>query len=621
MPLTCPDRDKENQKLIMNSDESGLPAPVRPPSAHPSATVDQIRYPGIADLLSRLHFSPEDGHIWLHDQRMLMLHATAMGVLRRELIESLGIEKARGLLTRMGYNSGAHDAELARRFRPDAPLTDMFAVGPQLHMLEGLVAVEPIKLEMDVEKGRYYGEFRWRNASEDEEHVRIYGIGAEPVCWMQIGYACGYTSVFMGKPVLYREIECRAMGNDSCRIIGKPADEWGEEADDDRRFLKAQTFTGGVSSTGRSSADDARNAAAPFKDDSVVGVSAGFNAVCHMVKRVASTRATVLFLGESGVGKEVFARTLHRISERADGPFIAVNCAAIPESLIEAELFGVERGAYTGATQTRPGRFERADGGTLFLDEIGILSHTAQGKLLRALQEGEIERVGGTQTRHVDVRVIAATNLDLKEESRAGRFREDLYFRLNVFPVFVPPLRNRREDIPILLNHFLRKFAVRHARNVMGFTARAIEAMLAYPFPGNIREMQNMIERGVILAPEGGAIDVGHLFARGEYADSGMLAIGDAGVLSTSAARDQLSVGESGNEALDRISRKVSSLLRGDDGDSAAADTVSLDDIETTLIKSAVERAQGNLSAAARMLGITRPQLAYRLKSKGVRQP
>jgi transcriptional regulator with GAF, ATPase, and Fis domain len=328
----------------------------------------------------------------------------------------------------------------------------------------------------------------------------------------------------------------------------------------------------------------------------------------------------VLFLGESGVGKEVFARTLHRISERADGPFIAVNCAAIPESLIEAELFGVERGAYTGATQTRPGRFERADGGTLFLDEIGILSHTAQGKLLRALQEGEIERVGGAQTRHVDVRVVAATNLDLKEESRAGRFREDLYFRLNVFPVVVPPLRNRREDVPVLMNHFLRKFAARHGRNVLGFTARAIEAMLTYPFPGNIREMQNMIERGVILAPDGGAIDVGHLFARGEYADSSLFGIGNAGILSTSAAMDQLN-GDSGNEAFDRISRKVSALLRGDAADAAGADTMSLDDIETTLIKSAVARAHGNLSAAARMLGITRPQLAYRLKSKGLRHP
>jgi DNA-binding NtrC family response regulator/predicted hydrocarbon binding protein len=582
--------------------------------------VDSLRYPDIADLMSRLHFAPADGRIWLDDQRMLLVHTGSIGVMRRELIDSLGIDAARGLLTRMGYNSGAVDAELARKIRPDSSITEMFSVGPQLHMLEGMTAVEPVRLEINVEKGECYGEFLWKNCAEDEEHIRIYGIGAEPVCWTQIGYASGYTSVFMGRPILYRELECRALGQTHCRIVGKPVEEWGDEAADDLHFMQAQSFTQGLSAAssrhepGVAALQDVP-APTAFGDDNMVGASPGFNAVCHMIRRVASTRATVLFLGESGVGKEVCARTLHRISACCDGPFIAVNCAAIPEALVESELFGVERGGFTDATQSRPGRFERANGGTLFLDEIGILSMTAQGKLLRALQEGEIERIGDTQTRRVNVRVVAATNLDLKDEIRAGRFREDLYFRLNVFPIRVPSLRERREDLPVLLNHMLRKYRERHLRDVTGFTGRALDAMLNYGWPGNIREMENIVERGVILAPHGGAIDIGHLFTSGETIDAKLFGLGTDGSLAPSGSL--LEQAAKGQEAeVERVTRKVNSLLMGLAGD---VDTTSLDDIETALLRSAVQRAQGNLSAAARTLGITRPQLVYRLKTRGLR--
>ncbi|WP_240159050.1 MULTISPECIES: sigma-54-dependent Fis family transcriptional regulator [Burkholderiaceae] len=605
------------------------------------ACVDSLRYPDIADLMSRLHFSPGDGRIWLGDQRMLLVHAGSVGAMRRELIDSLGLDAARGLLTRMGYNSGARDAELARKARPDSSITEMFAVGPQLHMLEGVTVVEPVRLELDVEKGQYYGEFVWKNCAEDEEHIRTYGIGAEPVCWTQIGYASGYTSVFMGRPIVYREVECRALGQPQCRIVGKPVEEWGDEAADDLRFMQAQSFTQGLSA-GAAKRDiqrdmphdtqhDARREAkgnanlamfgdtrpptpTAFDDDNMVGASPGFNAVCHMIRRVANTRATVLFLGESGVGKEVCARTLHRISGCGNGPFVAVNCAAIPEALVESELFGVERGGFTDATQSRPGRFERADGGTLFLDEIGILSLTAQGKLLRALQEGEIERVGDTQTRRVNVRVIAATNLDLKDEIRAGRFREDLYFRLNVFPIRVPSLRERREDLPVLLNHMLHKYRERHARDVTGFTGRALDALLSYGWPGNIREMENLVERGVILAPDGGAIDIGHLFTSGETIDAQMFGLGINGSLMPSdSLLDQKAAADG---EVERVVRKVNDLLMGASGE---IEPTSLDDIETALLKSAVQRAQGNLSAAARTLGITRPQLVYRLKTRGLR--
>ena len=585
-----------------------------------SAGVDSLRYPDIADLMSRLHFVPEEGRIWLDDQRMVLIHTGAVGAMRRELIESLGIDAARGLLTRMGYNSGARDAELARKVRPSNSVTEMFAVGPQLHMLEGITAVEPVRLEIDVERGKYYGEFIWKQCSEDEEHIRIYGIGAEPVCWTQIGYASGYTSVFMGRPILYREIECRALGQPHCRIVGKPVEEWGETAADDLRFMQAQSFSQGLSASVAQRAPEVSSpSAAPaptaFGDDNMVGASPGFNAVCHMLRRVATTQATVLFLGESGVGKEVCARTLHRISNCSAGPFVAVNCAAIPEQLVEAELFGVEKGAFTDATKSREGRFERANGGTLFLDEVGILSMTAQGKLLRALQEGEIERVGDSQTRRVNVRVVAATNLDLRDEIRAGRFREDLFFRLNVFPITVPSLRERREDVPVLLNHMLRKYGQRHGRVVTGFTGRALDALLSYDWPGNIREMENIVERGVILAPDRGAIDISHLFTSGEQINTALFGIGTDGSLMASKMLDRDQAGAADGE-IDRVTRKVNHLLLGL-GDEQAS--TSLDDIETALLKSAVQRAQGNLSAAARTLGITRAQLVYRLKSRGLR--
>jgi two-component system response regulator HydG len=331
----------------------------------------------------------------------------------------------------------------------------------------------------------------------------------------------------------------------------------------------------------------------------MVGVSSAFKSACHLLSRVAPTQATVLFTGESGVGKELFANMLHRISPRKDKPFIALNCAAIPETLIESELFGVERGAFTGATISRPGRFARAAGGTLFLDEVGTLSLVSQGKLLRALQEGEIERVGGSRTLKVDVRVVAATNVDLHAEVRAGRFREDLFFRLEVFPIHLPPLRERREDIPLLLNHFLHRYSQRHGRRVRGYTHRVVKALLNYDFPGNIRELQNLVERGVINADEGGAIDVPHMLRREQLRDEHTLTIGATGNLASEEAAPPPAPATS----------LLARLLEPGQG------TISLDDVERRLIDDAVSRADGNLSAAARLLGLTRAQLAYRLKT------
>jgi two-component system response regulator HydG len=240
----------------------------------------------------------------------------------------------------------------------------------------------------------------------------------------------------------------------------------------------------------------------------VVGESPAVRAVLALVRQVAPTDATVLVQGESGTGKELVARALHDLSPRRGRPFIRVNCAALPETLLESELFGYEKGAFTGAAGRKEGRFQLADGGTLLLDEVGDLSPLTQAKLLRVLQEGEFEPLGATRTLRVDVRVVAATNQDLGELVKAKRFREDLYYRLQVITITVPPLRDRREDIPLLAQHFLRRFAAKNHRELDGFSEAALARLTDYPWPGNVRELEHAIERAVILA-RGRLLDVG----------------------------------------------------------------------------------------------------------------
>jgi two-component system, NtrC family, response regulator HydG len=448
----------------------------------------------------------------------------------------------------------------------------------------------------------------WHHSSEDDEHIDAYGIGTEPACWLQLGYAMGYVTGMLGRLVVFREVECRSMGSPVCRVVGKTADAWGDVSEDLRylnaqQFLSTQAFGTHAESASAPRAVLGTKSLLPEGDaQQMVGVSSAFKSACHMLSRVAPTRATVLFTGESGVGKELFAAMLHRISPRQHKPFVALNCAAIPETLMEAELFGVERGAYTGAVASREGRFERADGGTLFLDEIGTLSLVGQGKLLRALQEGEVERVGGTRPLKVDVRVIAATNVDLQAEVKAGRFREDLYFRLAVFPIHLPPLRERRDDIPLLMNYFMHRYSRLHGREVLGYTPRAVKALLNYDFPGNIRELQNMVERGVISADDGGVIDLPHLLRREQLGEAFLYSLDARGALASGGEAQAADAPPAGTSLFERLVEP-------------GCDAVPLEAVERRLMDEAVARANGNLSAAARLLGLTRAQLAYRLKA------
>jgi two-component system response regulator HydG len=237
-----------------------------------------------------------------------------------------------------------------------------------------------------------------------------------------------------------------------------------------------------------------------LRQGAVIGASPAFRRMMTLVEQVADSSATVLVQGESGTGKELVARAIHERSARRNGPFVAVNCAALPETLLESELFGYERGAFTGAAGRKEGRFELADGGTLFLDEVADLSAVTQPKILRMLQEGEFERLGGTKSIRVDVRVVAATNQDLAQMVRDKRFREDLYYRLNVITITVPPLRERREDIRVLAEHFLRVYAAKNNRHLDGFADEVLRRLEGYSWPGNVRELENIVERGVVLA-------------------------------------------------------------------------------------------------------------------------
>lgn len=552
--------------------------------------------PSSADLRRLIRFSAVDGRIWLAGQRMMLVHASALGALRREAMNAAGPEHTRRLFTRAGFAAGTSDAALAKRIRSNASLFDMFAVGPNLHMLEGAVQVTPLCFEADPETGHYYGEFRWDHSWEAEVHKRDFGEQNHPVCWMLIGYASGYTSAFMGRPILYKETRCVGCGDAHCHIIGKPQEEW-PDAEEIMSYFREDSMLRTMQDLQTEIEILRSEISADANKTQLIGQSPAFKRAYALLQNAASTEVTVLLTGETGVGKERFARALHAMSPRAEGPFVAINCAAIPHDLIESELFGAEKGAYTGAQISRPGRFERADGGTLLLDEIGELPLLAQAKLLRVIQEGEVERLGSTRTRKIDVRLVAATNRDLEQEVKNGRFRIDLFYRLNVYPIRIPALRERQEDIRPLVDAMLERFATKHKKPVPILTDYAYEALRKHDWPGNVRELENLAERAVILSKPGEFVDAYDLFPG--IALPGGRTVTAHGYLSDHSP----------------IELDCQSLL-----EQMQTSGVGLEELEQNLLHEAVEKANGNLSAAARLLGVTRPQLSYRLQRKLYRE-
>jgi DNA-binding NtrC family response regulator len=472
-------------------------------------------------LAELLDFRPDQGVIRLHDQRVVILSAAAMGLLRKELVDTLGRDTARRLLLRFGFADGYHDAvNLRERSSWSSPVEGLRA-GAMLHTLEGIVRADVRRIEYDVETGRFEEEVAWSDSYEAEQHLHHYGRSTTPVCWSLVGYSSGFASACTGKEIYFREESCLGQGAKRCVTIGRDADGWGAEIDAIRADFQAADLGQEVErlreAVGKRLKElDRREQLLERRERELnllrervkrhttarhfVAGSAAMQEVLELAARVAPLDTTVLVYGESGTGKEFIVRMIHEQSPRAGAPFVSINCAALTETLLESELFGHVRGAFTGAVRDKAGLFEVAGNGTMFLDEIGEVAPTVQAKLLRALQEREIRRVGAERSIKVHARVVAATNRDLKAAVDAGAFRQDLYFRLGAFIITVPPLRDRREDIPPLVHHFLVRAASRMKKDVRAVSADAMSALMNHPWPGNVRELEHAVERAVILA-------------------------------------------------------------------------------------------------------------------------
>ena len=542
-------------------------------------------------LAELLDFRPDLGIIRLHEQRVVILSAAAMGLLRKELIDTFGPDIARRLLLRFGYADGYHDAvNLRERFRWSDPLEGLRA-GVVLHRLEGIVRADVIRLDRGADGG-FDAEFAWHDSYEAEQHVHHFGTSPGPVCWSLTGYVSGYASACLGQEVYFRESACMGQGAKRCTIIGKDAAGWRADLDAlrtefqgpglkqeiERLQLAVRRRLHDVRKRERllerreRELDSLRDRITQHAESRRFVVrSPAMQEVLELAAQVAPLDTTVLVYGESGTGKEFVVRMIHDQSPRASGPFISVNCAALTETLLESELFGHVRGAFTGAVRDKAGLFELASNGTLFLDEIGEVAPAIQAKLLRALQEREIRRVGGERTIKVNARVVAATNRDLQAAIAAGSFREDLYFRLGAFVMSIPPLRERREDIPPMVHEFVRRAATRMGKEVRNVSADAMRLLIRYSWPGNVRELEHAIERAVILA-RGTSITV--------------------------------------RELAPEIAQGTSPARTGD--------TLNLKAQEQRLIRAALERFDGNRRRAAEALNISPVTLWRKMKEYGL---
>jgi DNA-binding NtrC family response regulator len=457
-----------------------------------------------------LELDPEGGVIRFAGQRAILLDAVAMGLLRKYLVENFGLMAARTVLTQFGFAHGWRMAEAMQAEFKWSSDEEWRHAGTRIHALEGLFRVEPGG------KGPLSKEGVMLVASyEAEQHLLHFGRADAPMCWTICGLTSGYLSRTVGQEIYVLEDRCMGRGDVACRLFGRTREEWGDERAEEIRFFKpnrlkecldvslhrvTETLKAAERKLGehrRALVRVARDVAEPL---GIVAKSPTMRQLVDLASRVAKVDSTVLITGESGSGKERIARLVHEESTRAAGPFIAVNCGAITETLLESELFGHARGAFTGATSDRPGLFEAANGGTLLLDEVGEVSPGMQVKLLRTLQEREIRRVGENKSRRVDVRVVAATNRDLAHGVAGGSFRQDLYYRLKVVELHVPPLRERRDDVLPLARVLLADAALRMNRKISGLAPAAADQLLRFEWPGNVRELENAMERAVALA-------------------------------------------------------------------------------------------------------------------------
>jgi two-component system, NtrC family, response regulator HydG len=457
-----------------------------------------------------LELDPDGGLIRFAGRRALLLDAVAMGVLRQYLVDNFGLTAARAVLTQFGFAHGWRMAEAMKTEFMWENDDEWRRAGPRIHALGGLFRVQPGSEDPLSEIGTTL-----LASYEAEQHLLHFGRAESPVCWTICGLMSGYVSRTTDREIYVLEDNCLGEGHAACHLLGRTRDEWGDEHAEELAFFESgrleeslDVSLSRVTGTLREAEDKLRahrqvlmrvapEVEAPL---GIIASSPRMRRTVELAQRVAKVDATVLITGESGVGKERIARLVHDESTRAAGPFIAVNCGAITETLLESELFGHKRGAFTGATSDRFGLFETANHGTLLLDEVGEVSPGMQVKLLRVLQEREIRRVGESRSRPVDVRVLAATNRDLAHGVASGAFRQDLYYRLKVVELHVPPLRDRRDDILPLARVLLADAMGRMGRKISGLIPRAADQLLRYDWPGNVRELENAMERAVALA-------------------------------------------------------------------------------------------------------------------------
>ena len=552
----------------------------------------------LSQVTPHIVFSSDEGKVWLNEQRVMLFSQAALGKFRKEVYDTIGQDRCKAFFLRLGYQLGILDGELARSSGAEMPIKDRFNLGPELHALRGMVLPELQRLVVSEKGGEFICEVVWFNSYEVEICANEMGPMDEPGCWNLTGYASGYSSALLQREIFFQELECHSCGGDRCFAIGKPAAEW-DNYEQLKRYYEPDPLLEELSKLQTTVEALKESLNEGDKLPNIVGSSKPFKHALEMVTKASDSKVSVLLLGETGVGKEVLARAVHITSDRADKPFIAVNCAAIPPDLIESELFGVEKGAYTGANQSRMGRFERADKGTIMLDEVIELTPRAQATLLRVLQEGEFERVGDNKVRKIDVRIVAATNEDLSVAVQQGRFRADLYYRLSAYPINIPPLRERKEDIPLFVVHFLEKYRALYNKNVLGISDRGMEMLSNYEWPGNIRELENVVARAVILADINGVISMESMFPESALRPS------EAKVLDPS-GRLQNQIFPEGVDADGLVESLLSSGF-------------DLEKFEETMLTSALQKTQGNISKAARLVGLSRPAFAYRLKKMTVK--
>ncbi len=521
------------------------------------------------------------GNISLHGRRLVLHPIHAFAQFRKDILKMLGWDYARKLFTRFGFFCGQADAAaMQKMFQWDDPV-DWLSAGSKLHELMGIVRVSVNERHMDIAAGKLYTECTWYDSTEAEEHLTEIGPGDRTVCWGLTGYASGYASYCLGKNVYFLEEQCQGKRDRVCKAVGKDEDSWGDEIKPHLPFFESEDIKFTVDQLEkqlsektkelekhRQKIDRLRLQASPSYSHVK---SKSMQEVLDMASRVAHFDTSVLITGETGVGKELLARYIHENSHRSKGMFVPVNCAALPETLLESELFGHRAGSFTGAVRDRIGLFEEAADGTIFLDEIGDISQATQQKILRVLQEKEVLRIGENKPRKIDVRILAATNKNLEAAVKEGRFRDDLYYRLSVIEIEMPPLRVRSEDILPLARMLIKKTARKLKLRELHLDAACADILLSYSWPGNVREMENALERAAVLC-RNGLILPEHLPPQ---------IVNQASIVSPQAG-----------------------LYEG-----------SLDDVEQRYIRQVLKETKGNRTRAAKILGISSATLWRKLKS------